>query len=98
MNKIIKMKGAAERGATSPETNNGIFLHLCEGWGLSHDRLQWLLVQWQGEARGWRPISFVASNKGVLMRVLRENDVTPTPEAKAALDRLPATFKKWLAE
>ena len=96
--KVVKLKGAAERGPNSRETNNGIFLRLSEGWALGHDRFQWMLVQWQGEARGWRSVSFVASNKGVLMRVLGENGITPTPEAKAALDRLPDTFKEWLSE
>ncbi len=98
MNKIIRLEEAAERGPNSRETNNGIFLRLSEGWALGHDRFQWMLVQWKGEARGWRSVSFVASNKRVLIRVIREIDITPTPEANAALDRFPDSFKAWLAE
>ena len=46
----------------------------------------------------WRGIAFVASNKRVLERVLREKGALVTPQARAALDGLPETFAEWLAQ
>lgn len=98
MNHIVKMEGAAYRGPDLPEGKNCIFLRLSEKWALGCDPLQWMVMRWRGKAKGWRPISFVASNKGVLMRVLEEDGCEITPEAWTALKRLPdITFKEWLA-
>ena len=44
----------------------------------------------------WRSISFVASTKVVLMRVLEEDGAEITPEARADLDHLPETFREWI--
>lgn len=73
-----------------------LFLQLNNKWALAADRQQWVVMRWKGTAQGWRLISFVASNKGVLMRVLSERGVKPTPEAEAVLDTLPDTFRKWI--
>ena len=50
----------------------------------------------RGGMTDWRPVSFVAGKKLVLMRDIRELHVRPTPEALRALDQLPDTFGKWL--
>ena len=43
----------------------------------------------------WRGKSFIANKKGVLLRVLREKGIEPTPEAQKALDALPDTFREF---
>ncbi len=43
-------------------------------------------------------VSFVASEKRVLQRVLREKGVHPTLEAANALLHMPVRFTKWLAQ
>ncbi|MDP6781219.1 MAG: hypothetical protein QGH32_05640 [Alphaproteobacteria bacterium] len=98
MNSLIKLGEATERGPAPPEDHDRIFLRLSDKWALGYDRLQWIVMRWKGKAKGWRPISFVASNKEVLVRVLKDDGAELTPEAQAALDRLPDTFKEWLAE
>jgi hypothetical protein len=98
MSNIVSMEGAAYRGPDSPESQDRIFLRLSEKWALGYDPLQWMVMRWRGKAKGWRPISFVASNKAVLMRVLEEDGCEITPEAWTTLKRLPDTFKEWLAE
>ena len=75
-----------------------IFLRLCDGWALSADNFQWMLMRAKirrGQ-REWQPVAFVATEKRILRRVLRGNGVIPTPEAQAALDTLPDTFRKWI--
>ena len=98
MNKVIKLGGAAESGPIPFESRDRIFLRLSDKWALGYDLHQWILMRWKGGGKRWRPISFVASNKGVLMRVLRENGIEIAPEAWTPLKRLPDTFKEWLAE
>ena len=78
-----------------------VFLRLSEGWALSYDRNQWIVMRAKSDkskpGQGWRAIAFVASTKAVLMRVLREKGAEITPDARAALDSLPDTFMEWLA-
>jgi hypothetical protein len=62
-------------------------------WRLSYDQLQWILERRRGLPRhsdrgavrksGWEAVSFIASTKHVLHRVLREKRVTVTPTARA---------------
>ena len=75
-----------------------IFLHLCDGWALGFDPLQWMLMRAKirGGQRDWQPVAFVATEKRILRRVLAEKGVQPTPEAQAALDAMPDTFQEWL--
>lgn len=75
-----------------------IFLHLCDGWALGYDPLQWMVMRAKirrGQ-REWQPVAFVATEKRILRRVLCEKGVIPTPEARAALDALPNSFRAWL--
>ena len=45
----------------------------------------------------WRAVSFIAGEKRVLPRVLREKGVVLTPEAQARLDALPEQFLDFIA-
>ena len=97
MNSIVKVEGAACRGPDLPESTEPIILRLSDDWALGYDRLQWMVMRWRGKSKGWRPVSFVASNKVVLRRVIAEKGITPTPEARSALAAFPDSFREWLA-
>ena len=81
----------------SRRDSENIFLRLNDRWALSYDRLQWLVMQRKGKGR-WQAVSFIASDKGVLHRVLREKGCHPTPKATNALLHMPERFKEWLAQ
>ena len=68
-------------------------IRLNDRWALSADNLQWIVEHYRPPK--WRAVAFIASNKAVLMRVLREKGVDITPNAKDALDHLPDTFREW---
>jgi hypothetical protein len=72
------------------------FLILSERWGIGADDAQWMILTYRSPR--WRPVSYVASNKAVLMRCLAEKGADFTPEGQAALDRLPDSFKAWLCQ
>ena len=78
------------------------FLRLSENWALATDGLQWI-VQRANRDRSkkggldWRGISFVASNKSTLERVLREKGAVIDSEGLEALRRLPETFREWVS-
>ncbi len=67
-------------------------------WSLGFDRAQWIVRKKPGTKGRWNPVSFVGSHKGILWRVLGENGVVVTPEAKATIDAMPHRFLDWLAE
>jgi hypothetical protein len=77
---------------------------ISEGWALGHDKLQWILLKREKSARQgkkshpsfrWRAVSFIASTKQVLLRVVAEKGIQPTLEGWAALNALPETFTAW---
>ena len=70
-----------------------IFMHLCDDWSVGYDDQQWIVLKRIGKT--WRSIAFVGSTKRVLIRVLTEEGVEVTPEARAALNDLPRTFVEW---
>ena len=72
---------------------------LAPGWARGADDLQWMLLRgkMRGEERYWNPVSFVASSKSILLRVLREKGVQPSAAAKEKLDALPDRFCDWHA-
>ena len=79
------------------------FLYLSERWALATDGLQWIVQKAKkdrSKAGGldWRGVSFVASNKATLMRVLRERGAAIDPDALEHLRRLPETFREWASE
>ncbi len=71
------------------------FLRLSETWAIAYDKNQWIVQHYMRPK--WRSIAFVGCNKGVLMRVLREKGAKVAPEARAALDALPDTFREWVS-
>lgn len=71
---------------------------LAPGWALGYDASQWMLMRRRNfrTQRGWKPVSFIASNKDILFRCMRESGIDPTPEAQAKLDALPFRFRDWI--
>ncbi len=63
---------------------------LAPGWRLNSDSLQWIVETWRPPK--WRAVVFVATEKAVLERVLRDEGVPLTSEARRALDHLPPRF------
>ncbi len=72
-----------------------IFLRLDDRHALSFDDAQWILMYRRGTQ--WRGISFIASHKGILRRVLEEAGCHPTAKAEIALSTMPHRFLDWLA-
>ncbi len=79
------------------------FLQLSDDWRLASDPLQWV-VQRRGSfdvkrgERRWNAVSFVATRRDILFRVLRELGAEINPDAQADLDDLPQTFREWQKE
>ena len=69
------------------------FLRLNDRWALAYDPRQWI-VQYRG-GKTWQSVSFIGSEKRVLVRALAEKGVTPTPDAQRALGHLPDSFREW---
>ena len=71
--------------------SDALFLRLSDNWRLASDPLQWV-VQRRGAfdsktgERRWNAVSFVATRREVLMRVLRELGAVTTPDGQDALD------------
>ena len=77
---------------------DSILFEIAPGWGIGCDSLQWMLMrQRQGRVRGWYPIAFVATERRILERVIGERAVPVTPEGRARLHALPATFREFKA-
>ncbi len=75
------------------------FLRLSENWALAYDENQWIVQRARRNRNKvggleWRAGAFVASDKGVLHRVLREKGAVIDSEGLEALRRLPETFKE----
>lgn len=78
------------------------FLLLNDRWALAYDNLQWILQRRGSYDRrrkkyNWHGVSYVATRRDILMRVIRENGVEPDADAMQALADLPGTFREWLA-
>ncbi len=78
------------------------FLRLSEKWALAYDNAQWIVQRRKapsktgGECR-WAAVSFVASNKADLLRVLREKGAEIGPAAREYIDAMPNTFREWIS-
>ncbi len=78
------------------------FLRLSEKWALAFDKNQWIVQRGKalgkkgGECR-WAAVSFVASNKADLLRVLREKGAEIDPAAREYIDAMPDTFREWIS-
>ena len=74
---------------------NEVLFDLNDKWRLGFDELQWIVMKKRIKygKTVYRPLSFIASRKLVLMRVLDEMGVTPSGQANGHLARLPDSFK-----
>ncbi len=77
------------------------FLRLSEKWALAYDKNQWIVQKRKalgkkGEECRWAAVSFVASNKYILWRVLREKCAEIDPAAREYIDAMPDTFREWI--
>jgi hypothetical protein len=70
---------------------------LAPDWALGYDEKQWIVlkVRQKNGVVSWRSVSFIASNKRVLARVLDELGVPVTDLGQQSLDQLPARFRDW---
>ena len=78
------------------------FLRLSEKWALAYDKNQWIVQRRKapsktGGACRWAGVSFVGSNKAVLLRVLREQGAQVDPAAREYIDAMPDTFTEWIS-
>ena len=77
------------------------FLRLSERWALAYDSLQWI-IQKRESAKGkreyWRGVSFISSNRDILVLTLREKGIVPDLGKMEAVLALPYTFKEWYAQ
>ena len=76
-----------------------ILFELADGWALGFDTNQWIIMRARNRRgeRDWQPVSFIASEKRILERCIRENGVHPTLVAQSKLDALPDQFRDWIA-
>ncbi len=94
---------AAQTEAPTTETvADTQFLRLSENWALAYDKNQWIVQKRKapskkGGACRWAAVSFVASNKADLLRVLREKGAEIGPAAREYIDAMPDTFREWIS-
>ncbi len=77
------------------------FLRLSERWALAYDNLQWIIQKREsakGKPEQWRGVSFISSNRDILVLTLREKDIVPDLGKMEAVLALPDTFKEWIAQ
>jgi hypothetical protein len=88
----------SQANVLEPETQERVFLHLCRGWALGSDQHQWIVLRAKkrGDKSYWNPVDFIATKKSILLRVLAEKGIKPTPEAMAYVDQMPDKFRDWL--
>jgi hypothetical protein len=82
---------------SGPPRASATLIHLHADWAIGADRLQWIVFRrrWRLEESYWNPVSYVASTKRVLCRVLREKHVLVDEEGWQNLERLPNTFREY---
>ncbi len=87
---------------TTERVTDTLFLRLSERWALATDGIQWIVQRARRNRNkegglDWRAVAFVASDKGVLHRVLREKGAVIDSEGLETLRRLPETFREWIS-
>ncbi len=79
------------------------FLRLSERWALAYDGLQWIIQRRgsfdkkQGALR-WEPLSFISSNRDILVLTLREKGAVIDSDKMEEVLALPYTFKEWIRQ
>lgn len=99
---VVEPPAVASDQAGGRSNSDRFLFDLAPGWALGFDDLQWILLKRYNPGRGhrrwpWKGVSFIASEKRFLERVIREKRVPLTPEGRAQLNALPATFREFLA-
>ena len=61
------------------------------------DNHQWIIQTRGDDAKLWKSRHYVASDKVVLERTLKEMGIEPDPLGTTDLINMPGTFKEWLA-
>ncbi len=77
------------------------FLRLSERWALAYDSLQWIIQKRESakcKSEKWRGVSFISSNRDILVLTLREKGVVPDLGKMEEVLALPYTFKEWIAQ
>ena len=77
------------------------FLRLSERWALAYDSLQWIIQKREsakGKSEKWRGVSFISSDRDILVLTLREKGVVPDLGKMEEVLALPYTFKEWIAQ
>ena len=77
------------------------FLRLNEKWALAYDSVQWI-IQYRDSVKGkpesWRGVSFISSNRDILILTLQEKGIVPDLGKMEEVLALPYTFKEWRAK
>ena len=75
------------------------FLRLNEKWALAYDSVQWI-IQYRDSVKGkpesWRGVSFISSNRHILILTLQEKGIVPDLGKMGEVLALPYTFKEWI--
>ncbi len=66
-------------------------------WRLAYDARQWVLQKHQPASGKTTAVAFVATDKRILMDVIREKGVTLSVDAANRLDALPDSFREFAA-
>ncbi len=77
------------------------FLKLNDRWALAYDSLQWIIqyrTSKKGKPEKWGGVSFISSDRDILVLTLREKDIVPDPGKMEEVLALPYTFKVWIAQ
>ena len=66
-------------------------------WALAADDSQWIVLRRRNlrTQAGWKPVSYVASNKTTLQRVLKKQGVVLTNDAERLLSEMSERFLDW---
>ena len=81
----------------SCQTNpDRILFRLCVDFAVGCNDQQFIVyrVYTKHDTARFLPVSFIGGTKKTLLRIIDETGAVPTPEAQAALDALPGTFKE----
>lgn len=70
-------------------------VQIADGWAIGWDNLQWMLLRRRKRHAQtlWHPHSYIASEKRILRRCMRENGVPVTAAGEAFIDGLPDHFR-----
>lgn len=72
---------------------------LSANWRIATDNRQWHVQKRKRTKKGdtWKSLSFIASDKGILLRCLREDGAVIDKRGQARLNKMPETYFQWIA-